>query len=117
MKKTEEKFRKDVGEVLDNIFGEENVIRDANIGHNSKRVGGIAADQLRSIIERVEKLTEEKQAIQGDINEVYAESRSNGFDVRALREIIKIRKMDASEREEKEAVLDTYLHALGMTNE
>lgn len=82
------------------------------IGHNS-----IAADQLRSIIKRVEKLTEEKSAITTDIREVFAEAKGNGFDVRALREIIKIRKLDASEREEREAVLDTYMHALGMTGD
>jgi len=82
------------------------------IGHN--RVGGIAADQLRGIITRVEKLTEEKAAIAADIKDVFAEAKGNGFDVKAIRSIIKIRAMDASEREEQETILDTYLHALGM---
>lgn len=79
--------------------------------------GGLAADQLRSIIERVEKLEEEKGAIAADIRDVFAEAKGNGFDVKAIRTIIKMRKMDASEREEQETVLDTYLHALGMLPE
>ena len=81
-------------------------------GHN--RVGGIAVDQLKSIIERVEKLQEEKHGITADISEVFLEARANGFDVKAIKQIIKIRSLDASEREEQEAILDTYLHALGM---
>lgn len=81
------------------------------------RVGGIAADQLRSIIDRVEKLEEEKSAIGDDIRDVFAEAKGNGYDVKALRQILKIRKMDAQERDEQEAVLDTYLRALGMLPE
>ena len=76
--------------------------------------GGLAADQLRSIIERVEKLEEEKVGIAADIREVFAEAKGNGFDVKAIRTIIKMRKVDEAEREEAETVLDTYLHALGM---
>ena len=79
--------------------------------------GGLAADQLRSIIERVEKLEEEKSGIAADIRDVFAEAKGNGFDVKAIRTIIKMRKMDASEREEAETILDTYLHALGMIPE
>ncbi|MBY0406075.1 MAG: DUF2312 domain-containing protein [Rickettsiales bacterium] len=79
--------------------------------------GGLAADQLRSIIERVEKLEEEKTGISADIRDVFAEAKGNGFDVKAIRTIIKMRKMDASEREEAETILDTYLHALGMLPE
>jgi len=78
------------------------------------KAGGLAADQLKSIIGRVEKLEEEKAAIGADIRDVFAEAKGNGFDVRAIRTIIKMRKMDASEREEQETILDTYLHALGM---
>ena len=78
------------------------------------KAGGIAADQLKSIIGRVEKLEEEKAGISADIRDVFAEAKGNGFDVKAIRTIIKMRKMDASEREEQETVLDTYLHALGM---
>lgn len=78
------------------------------------RVGGIAADQLRSIIERIEKLEEEKAAIGADIKDVFAEAKGNGFDVKAMRSIIRLRKLDASERDEQETILDTYLRALGM---
>lgn len=81
------------------------------------RVGGVAVDQLKSIIGRVEKLEEEKAGISADIRDVFAEAKGNGFDVKAIRSIIKIRKMDAQEREEQETVLDTYLHALGMLPE
>lgn len=88
-----------------------------NIGHNSKRVGGVAVDQLKSIIGRVEKLEEEKAGIGADIKDVYAEAKGNGFDVKAIRSIIKIRKKDAAEIEEEQTVLDTYLHALGMIPE
>ncbi len=81
------------------------------------RVGGVAVDQLRSIIGRVEKLEEEKTSISADIREVFAEAKGNGFDVKAIRSILKMRKMDASEREEQETILDTYLRALGMIPE
>jgi uncharacterized protein (UPF0335 family) len=90
----------------------------SSIGHNSKtRAGGLAVDQLRSIIERVEKLSEEKDAIAADIRDVFAEARGNGFDVKALRTIIKLRKLDVAERDEQEAVVDTYRRALGMAPE
>lgn len=81
-------------------------------GHN--RVGGVAADQLKGIIARVEKLEEEKSGLSADIRDVFAEAKGSGFDVRAIRTIIKMRKMEPQEREEQETVLDTYLHALGM---
>ena len=81
------------------------------------RAGGVAVDQLKSIIGRVEKLEEEKSGISADIRDVFAEAKGNGFDVKAIRTIIKMRKMDASEREEAETILDTYLHALGMIDE
>lgn len=73
-----------------------------------------AKDQLRSIIERVEKLEEEKKAISDDIKDVFGEAKVNGFDVKALRTIIRLRKMEATEREEQDAILETYMHALGM---
>jgi len=73
-----------------------------------------AKDQLRSIVERVEKLEEEKKAIADDIRDVFGEAKVNGFDVRALRAIVRLRKMEASEREEQDAILETYMHALGM---
>jgi uncharacterized protein (UPF0335 family) len=73
-----------------------------------------AKDQLRSIIERIERLEEEKQALADDIKEVYAEAKANGFDTKILRTVVKLRKEDANERHEREALLDLYMHALGM---
>lgn len=78
------------------------------------KVGGVAVDQLKSIIGRVEKLEEEKAGIAADIRDVFAEAKGNGFDTKAIRTIIKMRKQDASEREEEETILETYLNALGM---
>lgn len=77
-------------------------------------VGGVAADQLRAFVERVERLEEEKKVIADDIKDVFAEAKGNGFDVKILRKVIAMRKKDPGEREEEEAVLDLYLHALGM---
>jgi uncharacterized protein (UPF0335 family) len=73
-----------------------------------------AKDQLKAIVERIERLEEEKKAIADDIRDVYAEAKGNGFDTKALRTVVRLRKQDKSEREEQEAVLETYLHALGM---
>ena len=73
-----------------------------------------AKDQLKAFVERVERLEEEKKAIADDIRDVYAEAKGNGFDVKALRAVIRLRKQDKDERAEQEAILDTYLHALGM---
>lgn len=73
-----------------------------------------AKDQLKAFVERIERLEEEKHTISDDIRDVYAESKGNGFDVKALRTVIKLRKMDAQERQESELILDTYLNALGM---
>lgn len=91
----------------------------SKIGHNSKknRVGGVAVDQLKSIIGRVEKLEEEKAGVSADIRDVFSEAKGNGFNVKAIKQIIAIRKMDSSEREEQETVLDTYQRALGMLPE
>ena len=74
--------------------------------------GGIAGDHLRSFIERIERLEEEKKAIAEDLKEVYAECKSVGFDVKIVRQVVRIRKMEAHERQEQEALLDVYLHAL-----
>ncbi|WP_020474202.1 DUF2312 domain-containing protein [Zavarzinella formosa] len=79
--------------------------------------GNVAVDQLRSIIDRIEKLEDEKANIAADIRDVFAEAKGNGFDVKGLRQVLKIRKLDAQERDEQEAVLDTYLRALGMAPE
>lgn len=81
------------------------------------RAGGVAAEQLRSIIERVERLEEEKAGIGADIRDVFSEAKGNGFDSKAIRQILKMRKMDAHERDEQEAVLATYMRALGMLPE
>ncbi|MDR6757808.1 uncharacterized protein (UPF0335 family) [Mycoplana sp. BE70] len=75
---------------------------------------GVARDQLRAFVERIERLEEEKQTIAGDIKDVYGEAKGVGFDTKILRKVIAIRKQDKDERIEQEAVLDTYLHALGM---
>ena len=77
-------------------------------------VGGVTGEQLRSLIERIERLEEEKAALVEDIKEVYAEAKGNGFDVKVMRQIIRLRKMDSNDRSELEAILDTYKAALGM---
>ena len=74
----------------------------------------IAKDHLKAFIERIERLEDEKKAIADDIRDVYAEAKANGFDTKALRVVIRMRKEDADERKEHEAILETYLHALGM---
>ena len=73
-----------------------------------------AKEQLKSFVERIERLEEEKKATQDDIKDVYAEAKGNGYDIKALRKVIALRRQDANERQEEQAVLDTYLHALGM---
>jgi uncharacterized protein (UPF0335 family) len=74
----------------------------------------IAHDQLRAFIERIERMEEEKAAIAADIKEIYAEAKGNGFDTKTLRKIVNIRKIDVNERAESEALLETYMRALGM---
>jgi uncharacterized protein (UPF0335 family) len=76
--------------------------------------GRFAKDQLKAIIERIEHLEEEKKAISDDIRDVFAEAKGNGYDVKALRTVVRLRKQDKDERAEQEAILETYLHALGM---
>lgn len=75
----------------------------------------IAKDQLKAFVERIERLEEEKKALADDIRDVYAEAKGNGFDVKALRTVVRLRKQDSQERREHEAILETYMHALGMT--
>ncbi|WP_416899333.1 MAG: DUF2312 domain-containing protein [Minwuia sp.] len=74
----------------------------------------VAADHLRQLIERIERLEEEKAALAADIREVYAEAKAQGFDSKTMRQVIKIRKMEPSDRQEQEAVLALYLEALGL---
>ncbi len=76
--------------------------------------GGIAAQRLRSFVERVERLEEEKAALAADIREVYAEAKGDGFDVKTMRQIVRLRKLDSSDRAEQEALLDLYKAALGL---
>ncbi len=92
-----------VAEVMD----EDNIVA-------AQALNGSAKDHLRAFIERIERLEEEKAALANDIKEVFAEAKSTGFDTKAIRAILKIRKQDDHERMEAEAVLATYLHALGM---
>lgn len=77
-------------------------------------IGGVAADHLRSYIERIERLEEEKKAIADDIKEVFAEAKGTGFDVKAMRKIIALRKLDKADAQEQEYMIDLYKHALGM---
>jgi uncharacterized protein (UPF0335 family) len=81
---------------------------------NDPATTSFAKDQLKSIIERIERLEEEKKAIADDIRDVYAESKGNGYDVKALRAIVRMRKQDPNERLEEETILETYMQALGM---
>ena len=76
--------------------------------------GGIAGERLRSFIDRIERLEEEKAALTADIREVYAEAKGVGFDTKIMRQVLKLRKLDRGERQEQEALLEVYLNALGM---
>jgi uncharacterized protein (UPF0335 family) len=75
---------------------------------------GVAADRLKSFIERIERLEEEKAAIAGDVKEVYSEAKSSGFDTKIMRQIVRLRKMEPQERNEQEQLLDVYKQAVGM---
>ena len=77
-------------------------------------VVGIAGEQLRQFVARIERLEEEKAALAADIREVYAEAKGNGFDTKVLRQVIRLRKIDKAERQEMDAILELYLEALGM---
>ena len=75
----------------------------------------VQGDQLKSIVERIERLEEEKKTIADDIKEGYAEAKGNGYDVKVLRKVVALRKRDLDERKEEEAILDLYLQAVGET--
>jgi uncharacterized protein (UPF0335 family) len=77
-------------------------------------VNGIAGEKLKSFVERIERLSEERKALGNDISEIFAEAKGNGFDVKAIRQILKLRAMDANDRDEQEAIVDVYMRALGM---
>jgi uncharacterized protein (UPF0335 family) len=76
-------------------------------------VGGVAGERLRSFIQRIERLEEEKKTISDDIREVFAEAKSTGFDPKIMRQVVRLRKMESGDRQEMEALLETYLAALG----
>jgi len=94
--------------------------QDAKASHDRQaadpesEVGGIAVDRLRSIIERVERLEEERKALADDIKDIFAEAKSAGFEVKVIRQIIRIRKQEPADVEEQETLLDLYRRALGM---
>jgi len=83
---------------------------------NMNNTATVAHEQLKSFIERVEHLEEDKKTISDDIKEVYGEAKATGFDTKAIKKIIQIRKLDADERAEQEAILDLYLQAIGMAD-
>ena len=87
---------------------------DGSLVSKKVKAGPISADRLKSFVERIEKLEEERHAIGGDIRDVYSEAKGTGYDVKTMRKIISIRKQDAAERDEQEQLLDVYKHALGM---
>ena len=86
----------------------------ADVAEKETKTGGIAADRLRSLVERIERLEEERKALANDIKDIYAEAKSAGFDVKVLRQIIRLRKQEPAEIEEQETLLDLYKRALGM---
>lgn len=86
-----------------------------DVGHNS--TGGIAAERLRSLVERIEGLEDERRAIGSDIKDVFTEAASAGFDVKVMKQLIRIRKLESAEVEEMETLLDVYRHALGMLSD
>jgi uncharacterized protein (UPF0335 family) len=81
---------------------------------SAKTAGTVASKQLKSFVERIERLEEEKKGIADDIRDVFAEAKGQGFDTKVMRQVIRLRKKDAAERQEEEALLDLYMHALGM---
>ncbi|MBS1038995.1 DUF2312 domain-containing protein [Gluconobacter albidus] len=88
--------------------------QDTASAETTVQTGGIAADRLRSIIERVERLEEERKALAGDIKDIFSEAKSAGFDIKTIKQILKLRKMEPAQVEEQETLLDIYRRALGM---
>ncbi len=84
------------------------------VSEEELKSGGLASDRLRTIVERIERLEEERKALASDIKDIYAEAKSAGFDVKVLRQLIRIRKQEAAEVEEQETLLEVYRRALGM---
>jgi len=79
--------------------------------------GGVAAAELRAFIERIERLEEEKKRVAEEVKEVYAEAKGSGYDTKVMRQVIRLRRQDKAERQEMEAILDLYMHALGMVSD
>lgn len=77
-------------------------------------VGGVAAEQLRSFVERIERLEDEKKALSDDIRDVYAQAKGSGFELKVLRQVVRLRKMNSADRQAEETLLDVYKRALGM---
>jgi uncharacterized protein (UPF0335 family) len=85
---------------------------DVDEGNSMTKPGGVAGDQLRALVERIESIEEDIKALNDDKRDVYAEAKGNGFDVKILREVIRLRKQDQDERDEQQSLLEIYLHAL-----
>jgi uncharacterized protein (UPF0335 family) len=100
------------GIILEN--GVDSFSKPNGTAQQSHGIAQTAREQLRSFVERIERLEEEKAALAGDIRDLFAQAKSSGFDTKALRKILKLRKQDADERRDEEAILATYMHALGM---
>jgi len=86
----------------------------AGVGHNSRKRSGFAKDHLKGYVTRVERLEAERDALTADIREVYAEAKGTGFDIKIMRQVVALRKMDKADFQEREAILDLYLTALDM---
>ena len=102
-----------LGKVLNVKYDKEEPVMDI-VKEKDVEIGGIAVDRLRSLIERIERLEEEKKGIQSDVRDVFAEAKGAGFDVKIMKAVIKLRKMNAADRDEAEILLDTYCRALDM---
>jgi uncharacterized protein (UPF0335 family) len=96
------------------VSGDEEFMTDSSVAAPTNDVGGIAADRLRSFVERLERLEEEKKGISDDIKDVYLEAKGTGFDVKIIRTIIRLRKKAKEERQEEEELIELYKMALGM---
>jgi uncharacterized protein (UPF0335 family) len=96
------------------LHTEERRMAKAPATQETTEVGGIAGERLRSIVERIERLEEEKKALSSDIKDIFAEAKSAGFDVKVLRAVMRLRKQEPAEVEEQETLLDLYRRALGM---
>jgi uncharacterized protein (UPF0335 family) len=96
-------------------FTECRTMPDGSAVSKKTKAGPISAERLKSFVERIEKLEEERHALGSDIRDVYSEAKGVGYDVKTMRKVVSLRKMDAADRAEQETLLDVYKHALGMT--